>query len=112
LKEIILVIAALMKSLKNIYEISNFYKEARITSFIDRLLDTIVQKIKGKVSLYQCIKGGMEDYEEFSNNQIQSAKTILIKFQEVSNYSPVTHLELLHSPIDAVTHTVFSLTSF
>jgi hypothetical protein len=41
-KEIQFVIVSLMKSLKNIYENSNFYKEARIVSFIDRLLDCII----------------------------------------------------------------------
>lgn len=46
LKDVLLNISALMKSLKNIYENSNFYKEARIVSFIDRLLDCICAKIK------------------------------------------------------------------
>ena len=41
-KDIQLVIVSLLKSLKNIYENSNFYKEARIVSFIDRLLDCIL----------------------------------------------------------------------
>ena len=40
------VIVSLLKSLKNIYENSNFYKEARIVSFIDRLLDCIVCKVR------------------------------------------------------------------
>jgi hypothetical protein len=35
-----------MKSLKSIYENSNFYKEARMVSFIDRLLECILSKIK------------------------------------------------------------------
>jgi hypothetical protein len=38
IKDVHLVIVSLLKSLKNIYENSNFYKEARIVSFIDRLL--------------------------------------------------------------------------
>lgn len=37
-KDIQFIIVSLLKSLKNIYENSNFYKEARIVSFIDRLL--------------------------------------------------------------------------
>ena len=41
LSEIQLVIIALLKSLENIYMNSNFYKEARIVSFVDRLLVTI-----------------------------------------------------------------------
>ena len=39
--DIQIVIVALLKSLRNIYENSNFYKEARIVSFVDRLLDSI-----------------------------------------------------------------------
>ena len=45
LNDIVLVIVALLKSLKNIYTISNFYKEARMVSFVDRLLDTIKKKL-------------------------------------------------------------------
>ena len=45
LYEIEVVIVALLKSLKNIYENSNFYKEARIVSFVDRLLATIKRKL-------------------------------------------------------------------
>ena len=55
LKDVLLNISALMKSLKNIYENSNFYKEARIVSFIDRLLDCICTKIKNKVNINICI---------------------------------------------------------
>lgn len=51
LKDIQLVIVVLLKSLKNIYENSNFYKEARIVSFIDRLLETIVAKFRQKINL-------------------------------------------------------------
>jgi len=46
--EIQIVIVPLLKSLQNIYENSNFYKEARIVSFVDRLLDTIKKKLVGK----------------------------------------------------------------
>jgi len=41
-----LVIGALMKSLKNIYDSSNFYKEARIVSLVDRILDCIINKFR------------------------------------------------------------------
>lgn len=73
-----------MKSLKNIYENSNFYKEARIISFIDRLLDCIIQKIKQKVGINLSIIAGKTDYEAYSSTYIQHAKSILIRFQEVS----------------------------
>lgn len=68
LKDIQMVIVVLLKSLKNIYENSNFYKEARIVSFMDRLLDTIMTKIKQKVSVNQAIIKGQKEYEEFSQD--------------------------------------------
>jgi hypothetical protein len=52
-----------MKSLKNIYENSNFYKEARIVSFIDRLLDCIIKKIKAKTSINKSIVEGKNNYQ-------------------------------------------------
>ena len=62
-KEIQFVIVSLMKSLKNIYENSNFYKEARIVSFIDRLLDCIIKKIKAKTSINKSIVEGKNNYQ-------------------------------------------------
>ena len=44
------IIVSLMKSLKSIYDNSNFYKEARIVSFIDRLLDCILGKVKNSMT--------------------------------------------------------------
>jgi hypothetical protein len=51
LMDIQIVIVALLKSLKNIYDNSNFYKEARIVSFVDRLLATIKIKLQAKFGL-------------------------------------------------------------
>jgi len=65
LKEIQLVIVVLLKSLKNIYENSNFYKEARMVSFIDRLLDCIMNKIKHKLNISLAIVRGQKEYEAF-----------------------------------------------
>ena len=56
---------SLLKSLKNIYENSNFYKEARIVSFIDRLLDCILRKIKAKLDINISIIRGKKDFEQF-----------------------------------------------
>ena len=47
LNEVVIVVGSLMKSLNNIYNSSNFYKEQRIVSFVDRLFECIVGKIKG-----------------------------------------------------------------
>jgi uncharacterized protein YsxB (DUF464 family) len=71
-KDIQFVIVSLLKSLKNIYENSNFYKEARIVSFIDRLLDCIKAKIKGKMSINKSIIVGKAEYEEY-DQEIQCA---------------------------------------
>jgi len=65
LYDIIIVIVALLKSLRNIYNNSNFYKEARIVSFVDRLLDTIKKKLMNKFSLQRSIYKGIKDYENF-----------------------------------------------
>ena len=59
------MIVSLLKSLKNIYENSNFYKEARIVSFIDRLLDCLMTKIKSKFSINKSIMKGKKDYENY-----------------------------------------------
>ena len=64
-KDIQLVIVSLLKSLKNIYENSNFYKEARIVSFIDRLLDCILQKIKNKMSINVSVLRGKDNFEVY-----------------------------------------------
>jgi Dynein heavy chain, N-terminal region 1 len=65
LKDIQFVIISLLKSLKNIYENSNFYKEARIVSFVDRLLECIMSKVKSKIGLTVGINKGKNEYEEY-----------------------------------------------
>lgn len=59
--DIQIVIVALLKSLKSIYENSNFYKEARIVSFVDRLLDCIKGKLAKKFGLSQAVSMGIKD---------------------------------------------------
>lgn len=71
-----------MKSLKNIYENSNFYKEARIVSFIDRLLDCIFLKIKSKMNINLSLMRGKSEYEVFTQD-LAMAQSIVTKFQEV-----------------------------
>jgi hypothetical protein len=61
------VITALLKSLYNIYNNSNFYKEARIVSFIDRLLMTIQNKLKSKFNLQKAVYNGMRDHQNFAD---------------------------------------------
>lgn len=59
------IIVSLMKSLKSIYDNSNFYKEARIVSFIDRLLDCILGKVKNSVTISRSVLRGKTDFEVF-----------------------------------------------
>lgn len=61
LMDIQVVIVALLKSLKSIYENSNFYKEARIVSFVDRLLECIKKKLESKFGLSQAVSMGIKD---------------------------------------------------
>ena len=44
-------VGILMKTLHNIFLSSSFYKEARMVSFLDRLLETVTAKIKKRVTL-------------------------------------------------------------
>ena len=83
-KDIQFVIVSLLKSLKNIYESSNFYKEARIVSFIDRLLECILRKVKAKLTINISIMRGKKNLELF-DQEIQCAQSIVTKFREVSS---------------------------
>lgn len=51
LKEIVLNLGALMNSLHNIFQSSNFYKENRMLSFLDRLLQCLQVKMRQKIGL-------------------------------------------------------------
>ena len=66
LRDIQVSIVVLLKSLKNIYENSNFYKEARIVSFTDRLLACIVKKIREKISINLSVINGKKSYQQYS----------------------------------------------
>lgn len=56
LREIALNITALMNSLHNIFQSSNFYKENRILSFLDRLLSVIASKFRTRLGLQQVLR--------------------------------------------------------
>lgn len=81
LKDVQLVIVSLLKSLKNIYENSNFYKEARIVSFIDRLLACIISKLKAKFTINLSVIKGKQDYTGYEQ-ELQHATSVISKFQE------------------------------
>ena len=81
LLDIQMVIIALLKSLKNIYQNSNFYKEARIVSFVDRLLEKIKSKLQGKLGLQKSLMLAIKNYEQFQTD-IDQGKSIIKKFLE------------------------------
>mmetsp|Transcript_5222 Transcript_5222/g.8083 ORF Transcript_5222/g.8083 Transcript_5222/m.8083 type:complete len:176 (+) Transcript_5222:451-978(+) len=63
--DIQLVIAVLLRSLKKIFDSSNFYREARMVSFIDRLLKTIIKKVQRHLSLQIVVYDGVKNYQDF-----------------------------------------------
>jgi len=72
-----------MKSLHNIYTCSNFYKEARIVSFIDRLLECIQQKLKMKISMQKALNAGKKgEVDAFCDQEIVTAVNILNRFND------------------------------
>ena len=79
LSKISWAIVPLMSSLKNIYESSNFYKEARIISFIDHLYLEVIEKINSKIPDNALLLSNI-DLEEFETTY-EYAIEILEKFK-------------------------------
>ena len=74
-----------MKTLHNIFLSSRFYREARMVSFLDRLLQTITAKIKKRVSLAKAIKEaaqGPKSADAYMASQLASAMLAVQKFDE------------------------------
>ena len=85
LKSIQMNVGVLMKTLKNIFGSSRFYKEARMVSFLDRLLQTITMKIKKRVNLAKALSEastGHRSAESYITNQIGAANESVQKFEE------------------------------
>jgi len=85
LREVASAIVPLMKSLKHIFDSSNFYKEARMVSFLDRLMQILVSKIRERVNLNRAIEKGKKDLQEMMNTHFALAKAIISKYQEVNS---------------------------
>lgn len=68
-----------MNSLKSIYEISNFYKEARIISFLDHLFKELMEKIRAKLPL-DAATLKMLKYSDIEED-IEDSLTILDKYK-------------------------------
>lgn len=50
------VVSALLKSLHNIFQTSNFYKEVRIVSFVDKLVATLIKKVQQTQNIQAAVK--------------------------------------------------------
>lgn len=81
LRTIQMNVAPLLKTCKHVYENSSFYKEARIVSFIDRLVACLVAKIKARVSMRGAIRAGSQADSDYKRS-IESALSICIKFED------------------------------
>ena len=80
LKAIQLNVGILMKTLANIFLSSRFYKEVRMVSFLDRLLQTITAKIKKRVTFAKALKEaaqGPRSAETYMESQIGGAMEAL-----------------------------------
>jgi hypothetical protein len=79
LRSIQLNVAPLLKTCKHVYENSSFYKEARIVSFIDRLVSCLCEKIKKKLSMRGAVLAGAKNETEYKKT-IESGLSICVKF--------------------------------
>ena len=78
-------VGVLMRSLDNIFQSSNFYKEARMTSFLDRLLECITKKIRRQCNLSVAIKKSQAEEQgatEFKEEVLEGAVQAVSKFNE------------------------------
>ena len=94
LDKICMQVGVLLRSLENIFNSSQFYKEARMVSFLDRLMDCITQKISKQASLGMAIKmsrGSPEAGEKFREEVVQEATQTVVKFNE--NFFMKKHMD-------------------
>ena len=80
LREASTSITTIMSSLKSVYENSNFYKEARIISFIDHMYEGLLGKMKRELNVNRAA-ASHRVAEEFSTS-IESARAITTKFRD------------------------------
>lgn len=83
LRDLQLCLIPMMKSIKHIFENSNFYKEVRIVSLLDRLLDALLEKIKGRVNITLAFQFGKDgQYDLFFDEHTQMAVSLIRKYNE------------------------------
>jgi hypothetical protein len=92
LKELSLCLVPMMKSIKHIYENSNFYKEVRIVSLLDRLLENIIAKIKTHINISQALRQGRSGgFDKFADDSTQIALSLIKKYAEHFFISGIMH---------------------
>ena len=85
LKAITLNVGILMKTLHHVFMSSRFYKEARMVSFLDRLLQCITAKVKKRVTLNKALAEsaqGPRSAKSYQQQHIQSAIEAVQKFED------------------------------
>ena len=80
LREASTSITTIMSSLKSVYENSNFYKEARIVSFLDHMYEGLLAKMKREINVNRAA-ASHRAAEDFSV-AVEAARAITSKFAE------------------------------
>ena len=84
-EEIGIQIPILARSLKHIFDISNFYKEVRMVSFLDRLLQCVLALIQKRCSLARALREacqGPRAAKDYIKNYLDSAQVALQKYED------------------------------
>ena len=94
LPKVAMQVGILLRSLENIFQSSHFYKEARMVSFLDRVMSCITQKIRKQASLGKAIqisKGSPDGASDFKEEVMEGATQAVTKFNE--NFFMRKHME-------------------
>ena len=85
LQKMAMQVGILMRALEQIFSISQFYREARMVSFLDRLLECISAKIKKKCNIAVAIKASQASEDGatvFQEEVLEGATLAVSKFNE------------------------------
>lgn len=77
-----MTVAVVLRTLKNVYENSNFYKEARIVSFVDRLLELMLSKIRKQCGLSAALRQGVQSSHTEMLTNLDLARHCCSKFMQ------------------------------
>ena len=99
LKAIQMNVGILMKTLHNIFNSSRFYKEARMVSFLDRLLQLVTLKIKKRVTLAKALS---EAAQGPRSAEAYLEQTMAAALQSVEKYEEGFFISELMKPQDSI----------